>query len=107
MKMALFNTDEDESDGEVRLRYPDDENEEDTGKNGKLKEEAENKLGSSSSSSSSSSGGQLPGMGSTTSSSGSDVEMDDLHGQNERIIDLLKEIKSELKDDGGKTNELL
>lgn len=65
--------------------------------------------GSSSSSSSSSSGSTLPGMSSSSgSSTGSstggsrarEVDLEDIHGQNKKIISLLEDIKSEVSNDG-------
>jgi len=55
-------------------------------------------MGSGSSDTGSTSSSSLPGM-SGTSSGSKDVDVEDVHEQNEKIIDLLRDIKSEV---GGK-----
>lgn len=106
--MGLFERNNDEEPSkEVRIQASDDDK-----KDGKLKEEAEEKLtDNSDSGSTSSSGGSLPGIGgssstSSTGSSSNEMDLDDIHSQNERIIELLNDIKSEISSGGG-NNQLL
>ncbi|MFB6147545.1 MAG: hypothetical protein ABEJ66_01540 [Candidatus Nanohaloarchaea archaeon] len=56
--------------------------------------------GSTGSGSSDSGSSTLPGTSSTGSNSSAGVGMEEIHSQNEKIISLLEEIRSEVKDDG-------
>lgn len=108
--------DEDENTEEVTLSVPDEKE-----KSGRLEDEAEARLtggdSSSSSDSSEDTSGMLPGMGSGSSSGSSDkkrsrssssrsksgskdVSLEDIHRQNKQIKSILKDIRSELKDEG-------
>lgn len=115
--MGFFdrNNDEDEKTEEVTLSVPDEKEE-----SGQLKDEAETRLtddNSSSGSSGQDNSGMLPGMGSGSSgsknsgkkgssSSGSSrgkkesVSLEDIHRQNKQIKSILKDIRSEIKDEG-------
>lgn len=120
--MGFFDRDdEDEETEEVTLSVPEDSSEE---SRGQLKDEAEARLtgGDSSDGSDTSSGdssGMLPGMGSGSSGSESstgsgtgrssestsgsedrDVSLEDIHRQNKQIKSILKDIRSEIKDEG-------
>ncbi len=104
--MALFDREDDNPD-EVRIRDPREEESEE----GKLKQEAEARLTDrqekeADSSSSSGIGSSLPGMSSSGGSGTGGVELQDIYDQNERIIGLLEDIRSEL-DTGGGGNQLL
>jgi len=115
--MGFFDrdNDEDEKTEEVTLSVPDEKKEE----SGQLKDEAEARLtdeDSSSGSSGQDSSSMLPGMGSdnsgSSSSSGSNnssssgrgkkesVSLEDIHRQNKQIKSILKDIRSEIKDEG-------
>lgn len=120
--MGFFDRGEDneEQTEEVTLSVPDENGE--VEEEGQLKDEAEARLtggdSSSSSDSSEDTSGMLPGMGSgsssssssstsssrsssrSKSSSGSDVSLEDIHRQNKQIKSILKDIRSELKDEG-------
>ncbi|MFB6175009.1 MAG: hypothetical protein ABEJ87_03445 [Candidatus Nanohalobium sp.] len=105
--------DDDENTEEVTLSVPDENGEAEAGN---LRDEAEARLTGGDSSDSGSSeqdtSGMLPGMGSgSSSSSGSsrssrsgsssgDVSLEDIHRQNKQIKSILKDIRSELKDEG-------
>ena len=112
--MGFFDrNDDDEQVEEVTLSVPDEDEEE-----GRLKDEAEARLTGDSSSESSNSddtSGMLPGMGSSSSSTGSSgksssrsrssgkkesVSLEDIHRQNKQIKSILKDIRSEIKDEG-------
>ncbi|AOV95219.1 hypothetical protein AQV86_04855 [Nanohaloarchaea archaeon SG9] len=112
--MGFFDrNDDDEQVEEVTLSVPDEDEEE-----GRLKDEAEARLTGDSSSESSDSddtSGMLPGMGSSSSSTGSSgkssgrsrssgkkesVSLEDIHRQNKQIKSILKDIRSEIKDEG-------
>lgn len=116
--------DKDEKREEVTLSVPEETTEESTDPQGKLKDEAEARLKGSSSDDSKEqdASGMLPGMGSDTgtsaspskrnknSSSGSSsratdgkkksIELEDIHRQNKQIKSILKDIRSEIKDEG-------
>jgi hypothetical protein len=120
--MGFFDRgEEDEDTEEVTLSVPEEEEE----NRGQLKDEAEARLtggdsgSSSDSDSSQDTSGMLPGMGSGSSSGSSssssstssttrssrnsssgDVSMEDIHKQNKQIKSILKDIRSELKDEG-------
>ena len=114
--MGFFDrdNDEDEKTEEVTLSVPDEKKEE----SGQLKDEAEARLtdeDSSSGSSGQDNSGMLPGMGSGSSSSSSNsgnkgsssgrgkkesISLEDIHRQNKQIKSILKDIRSEIKDEG-------
>lgn len=104
---------EEENTEEVKLSVPDE-----NGHKGQLEDEAEAKLTEDSSSpSDQDNSSMLPGMGSGSSSSGSgkkssshsststggkknSASLEDIHRQNKQIKSILKDIRSEIKDEG-------
>lgn len=118
--------DEDEKREEVTLSVPE-QTQEEINPQGKLKDEAEARLTGGSSSNDSSekdTSGMLPGMGADTGTSASpsnqnknssssntgssratdrkkeSVSLEDIHMQNKQIKSILKDIRSEIKDEG-------
>lgn len=79
--MGLFDDSTSGKKGEVRIGVPDDETD-----NSKLRGEVESRIDTASDSSES------------RSSSSSDVSMDDIHRQNERIIELLQKLVEDQED---------
>lgn len=113
--------DEDEKREEVTLSVPEDKQKQNQ-PSGQLKDEAEARLtGSSDDSSEEDTSGMLPGMGADTGTSASpsnrnsnssssssrstngkkeSVSLEDIHRQNKQIKSILKDIRSEIKDEG-------
>lgn len=97
----MFFENSDDQEGEVRISTSEEREQRKKEEESKLKKEAESKLKSSSSSKSSS-----RSSSSSLTSTGSDISIEDVHRQNERIIELLEDLNDDSPSSKDKSQEL-